>query len=356
MPDTVNPPVMTPKPPSPEKTNRIGLTADAYKGADSTLCSGCGHDSITSQIIKAYYEVGVAPHMVAKLSGIGCSSKTPAYFLNRAHGFNSVHGRMPSVATGSKLANRQLQVIGVSGDGDTASIGMGQFVHMVRRNTDCVYIIENNGVYGLTKGQFSATADMGSAQKKGDINEMLPIDCCGLAIDLGCTFVARSFSADMKQLLTLLKIAIHHKGTALLDVVSPCVTFNNHEGSTKSYKYAKDHEMALHDIDFIEHYEPQAPVDIKAGDVQEIEMYDGSKVRLKKLGDDYDPTDRSNAIMTVEKARREQLFLTGLLYLDKTRRPFVEQCNLVDEPLATLPESRTRPPKTVLDEIMKSLT
>jgi 2-oxoglutarate ferredoxin oxidoreductase subunit beta len=348
MTDTVKPPVAAPK------VNRIGLTADAYKGAESTLCSGCGHDSITAQIIKAYYDAGIQPHMVAKMSGIGCSSKTPAYFLSKAHGFNSVHGRMPAVATGAKLANRLLNVIGVSGDGDTASIGMGQYVHTLRRNTDMIYIIENNGVYGLTKGQFSATADMGSAQKKGDVNEMPPIDCCGLAIELGCTFVARSFSADMKQLQALLKIAVHHKGMALIDVVSPCVTFNNHEGSTRSYKYAKDHEIPLHEIDFIEHYEPLPPMDIPAGGVREIETYDGSRVRLKKLGDDYDPTDRANAILTVEKARREQLFLTGLLYLDKTRRPFTEQCNLIDEPLATLPESRTRPAKPVLDEIMNT--
>jgi 2-oxoglutarate ferredoxin oxidoreductase subunit beta len=345
-----------PVPPAP-KVNRLGLPQDAYKGAESTLCSGCGHDSITGQIIKAFYETGISPYKVAKLSGIGCSSKTPAYFLSLSHGFNAVHGRMPSVATGVKLANRHLNVIGVSGDGDTASIGMGQFVHLVRRNTDMIYIIENNGVYGLTKGQFSATADMGTQQKKGDINEMIPIDCCGLAIELGCTFVARSFSADMKQLAALLKIAAHHKGTAVLDVVSPCVTFNNHEGSTKSYKYAKDHEMALHDIDFIEHYEPQAPVEIPAGETREIALYDGSKIRLKKLGEDYDPTNRQLAFETVERARRENLFLTGLLYLDKTRRPFVEQLNVIeDAPLGTLPQDRTRPPKKALDEIMASLT
>jgi 2-oxoglutarate ferredoxin oxidoreductase subunit beta len=342
--------------PRPEKTNRLGLAADVYKGSESTLCSGCGHDSITAQIIKAYFETGVSPYNVAKLSGIGCSSKTPAYFLSLSHGFNAVHGRMPAVAAGANLANRKLNVIGVSGDGDTASIGMGQFVHLVRRNTKMIYIIENNGVYGLTKGQFSATADMGSAQKKGDINEMIPIDCCGMAIELGCTFVARSFSADMKQLCALLKIAAHHPGTAVLDVVSPCVTFNNHEGSTKSYKYAKDHELPLHDIDFIDTFEPQNPVEIPAGEVRDIEMYDGSHIRLKKLGDDYDPTNRANAISTLEKARREQLFLTGLLYLDKTRRPFVEQCNLIDEPLATLPQERVRPPKKALDEIMAALT
>ncbi len=356
MPDVIAPP-KTPLPPKPpEKVNRIGLTQDPYKGAESTLCSGCGHDSITAQIIKACYELGVQPHMVAKLSGIGCSSKTPAYFLNKSHGFNAVHGRMPAVATGANLANKNLIMIGVSGDGDTASIGMGQFVHMVRRNLKIVYIIENNGVYGLTKGQFSATADMGSGSKKGDINEMIPIDCCGLAIELGGTFVARSFSADFKQLCALLKAALHHNGTALLDVVSPCVTFNNHESSTKSYKYAKDHELALHEIDFIEHVEPLAPVDIASGETRDIELYDGSHVRLKKLGEDYDPTSRKNAVMTIERSRSEQLFLTGLLYLDKTRRPFHEQCNVIDEPLATLPAERVRPGKKVLDEIMASLT
>ena len=355
MADVTNPPVLTPSA-RPEKTNRIGLTADAYKGAESTLCSGCGHDSITSQIIKACYETGIPPHQVAKLSGIGCSSKTPAYFLSKAHGFNAVHGRMPAVAAGANLGNRTLKLIGVSGDGDTASIGMGQFIHMVRRNLDIVYIIENNGVYGLTKGQFSATADMGSAQKKGDINEMIPIDCCGLAIELGCTFVARSFSADMKQLCALLKAALHHRGSAVLDVVSPCVTFNNHEGSTKSYKYAKDHELALHDIDFIESYEPQAPLDIAAGQTHNIQLYDGSTIRLKKLGEDYDPTNRENAIVTIEKSRRDQLFLTGLLYMDKSRRSFDEQCNMIDEPLNCLSQEQTRPTKKVLEEIMASLT
>jgi len=354
MPDVLTPPV--PPTPGAEKKNRLGLSIDAYKGAESTLCSGCGHDSITGQIIKAFYELGIPPYSVAKMSGIGCSSKTPAYFLNKSHGFNAVHGRMPAVATGAKLANRNLNVIGVSGDGDTASIGMGQFVHMVRRNNKIVYIIENNGVYGLTKGQFSATADMGSAQKKGDINEMIPIDCCGLAIELGCTFVARSFSADMKQLLSLLKIAMRHNGTAVLDVVSPCVTFNNHEGSTKSYKYAKDHELALHEIDFIEHVEPQMPVEIVPGETRAIELHDGSVVRLQKLAEDYDPTDRANAVATIERGRREHLFLTGLLYLDKTRRSYVEQCNLVDSPLFNLPLERTRPTRQALDEMMSQLT
>lgn len=348
--------VLTAPPAAPApKTNRIGLTIDPYKGAESTLCSGCGHDSITSQIVKAYYELGIEPHTVAKLSGIGCSSKTPAYFLNKAHGFNAVHGRMPSIATGAKLANKHMNIIGVSGDGDTASIGMGQYVHLVRRNLGMVYIIENNGVYGLTKGQFSATADTGSGSKKGDINEMIPIDCCGLAIELGCTFVARSFSADLKQVLALLKIAVHHKGTAVLDIVSPCVTFNNHEGSTKSYKYAKDHEMALHDIDFIEHVEPSTPVDIQPGETRDIELHDGSHIRLRKLAEDYDPTNRASALASIERARNEHLFLTGLLYLDRTRRPFADTLNLVDDALNTLPPERVRPSKSALDEIMNSL-
>lgn len=357
------PDVLPPKPASPSpapaaqpKVNRLGLTTDAYKGAESTLCSGCGHDSITAQIIKACYDLGIEPYNVAKMSGIGCSSKTPAYFLSKSHGFNSVHGRMPAVAAGTNLANRKLTVLGVSGDGDTASIGMGQFVHMMRRNVNMVYIIENNGVYGLTKGQFSATADVGSGSKKGDINEMLPIDCCGLAIELGCTFVARSFSADMKQLTALIKAAFHHNGCAVIDVVSPCVTFNNHESSTKSYKYAKDHELALHEIDFIESVAPQAPVDIKPGETRDIELNDGSHVRLKKLAEDYNPMDRAQAIGTIDKAKREQLFLTGLLYVDKSRRPFVDQQNVVEEPLATLPADKVRPPKAALDEILASLT
>src|SRR5438270_6665343 len=224
----------------PKNVNRLGFTMADYKGAESTLCAGCGHDAITSQIIKAFYEYGVEPHRVAKLSGIGCSSKTPAYFLSKSHGFNSVHGRMPAVATGVMLANKSLISIGVSGDGDTASIGMGQFVHLLRRNVPMIYIIENNGVYGLTKGQFSATADLGSKLKTGVINDLPAIDICAMAIQMGATFVGRSFSGDKRQLSAMLKAAISHRGTALFDVISPCVTFNNHDGSTKSYKYAKD--------------------------------------------------------------------------------------------------------------------
>src|SRR6266481_5067636 len=298
-------PTSTPAPPPTPKTNRIGLQVLDYKGGKTTLCAGCGHNAISERIIDAFYDMGVQPERVMKLSGIGCSSKSPAYFMSRSHSFNSVHGRMPSVATGATLANRSMIGLSVSGDGDSVSIGAGQFVHLMRRNLPLIYIIEDNGVYGLTKGQFSATADVGSTLKSGVINDLPPIDICALAIELGATFVGRSFSGDKRQLHNMIKAAISHRGTVMLDVVSPCVTFNDHEGSTKSYKYMKDHELPLHDIDFIEQFEPQAPVEIPAGQVQDIEMYDGSKIRLKKLGDDYDPTNRALAISTLEKAKRE---------------------------------------------------
>src|SRR5262249_14525125 len=269
-------------PAAPKHTNRLGYTLADYKGADSTLCAGCGHDAITSQIIKAFYEYGVEPHRVAKLSGIGCSSKTPAYFLSRSHGFNGVHGRMPALGTGVMLANQTLVSIGVSGDGDTASIGAGQFVHLLRRNVPMIYIVENNGVYGLTKGQFSATADLGSQLKTGVVNDLPAIDLCAMAIELGCGYVARSFSGDMKQLVALIKGAIAHRGTALLDVISPCVTFNNHESSTKSYKWAKDHEEAIQEIGFVPFFE-EIHVDYDAGTTQDVKLHDGSHIRLKKL-------------------------------------------------------------------------
>src|SRR5512136_1817798 len=271
--------------------NRIGLSMHDYRGKDSTLCAGCGHDAITSQIIRSFFQYGVEPHRVIKLSGIGCSSKTPAYFLNRSHGFNAVHGRMPAIATGALLANRSLIAIGVSGDGDTASIGIGHFVHMLRRNVPMIYVMENNGVYGLTKGQFSATADPGSVLKTGVINDLPAIDCCALAIQLGCGYVARSFAGDPKQLVALLEGALAHKGTAFLDVISPCVTFNNHEGSTKSYKHAKESEELLHEIGFVPFYE-QISVDYQAGTTQVVEMHDGSRITLKKLDRDYDPTSK----------------------------------------------------------------
>src|SRR6266478_10261476 len=277
------------------KTNRIGLAVMDYRGGRTTLCAGCGHNAISERIIDAMYEMGVKPERVAKLSGIGCSSKSPAYFMGRSHSFNAVHGRMPSVATGAVLANRSLMALGVSGDGDTASIGMGQFVHLMRRNLPMIYIIEDNGVYGLTKGQFSATADLGSKLKSGVINDLPPIDTCGLAIELGATFVGRSFSGDKRQLSTMLKAAIAHHGTVMLDVVSPCVTFNDHEGSTKSYKYVKDHDEALQEMCFVPHIEDIA-VDYDAGSTLDVTMHDGSHLRLRKLEENYDPTSRLNAL------------------------------------------------------------
>ncbi|HEY9754313.1 MAG TPA: 2-oxoacid:ferredoxin oxidoreductase subunit beta [Oculatellaceae cyanobacterium] len=343
-----------PTQPPKQNTNRIGLTLNEYKGAPSTLCDGCGHDAITSQIIKAFFELGIEPHQVAKLSGIGCSSKTPAYFLSQAHGFNSVHGRMPSVATGAGVANQSLTLIGVSGDGDTASIGLGQFCHLVRRNLPIIYIVENNGVYGLTKGQFSATADVGSKAKSGSLNEFTPIDVCGLAIELGCGFVARSFAGDPKQLQALLKAAASHKGTVVLDVISPCVTFNNHEGSTKSYKYAKEMETPLHELGFTPFFE-QITIDHEPGTVQDVEMHDGSHLTLKKLDRDYNPRDRMTAVQTILKAAEDHQFLTGLLFIDEKKPDFISMLHVVDEPLASLQQDRLRPSKEALDKIMAEL-
>ncbi len=336
------------------KTNRLGLTLADYKGSPSTLCDGCGHDAITSQIIKACYDVGIDPQNVAKMSGIGCSSKTPAYFLSKSHGFNAVHGRMPSVSTGVGMANKDLLLLAVSGDGDTASIGMGQFCHIVRRNIPIVYIIENNGVYGLTKGQFSATAEKGAKAKTGVQNELQSIDLCSLAIELGCSFVGRSFAGDPKQLIALLKAAMSHRGTAVLDVISPCVTFNNHEGSTKSYKYAKEHEVPIHELGYVPFFE-QITVDYEPGSTQEVPLHDGSKVTLKKLHHDYDPTNREQAISTIHKANKEAQFLTGLLYINEEKENFTDIMNLDDTPLAHLQQDRLRPPKEALDEIMQSL-
>jgi len=334
-------------------TNRLNLELKAYKGAESTLCSGCGHDAITSAIIKAFFEYGIEPHRVAKLSGIGCSSKTTAYFLNRSHGFNGVHGRMAAMAVGTNCANRTLVQIGVSGDGDTASIGLGNFLHMVRRNAPLVYIIENNGCYGLTKGQFSATADKGSVKKGGaTINHMPPIDCCALAIEMGCGFVGRSFSGDPKQVLNLMKGALAHGGTAVLDIVSPCVTFNNHEGSTKSYPYAKAHEDPLHELGFVPFFE-DVKVEYEAGTTTTVKLPDDSLITLKKLSHDYDPTNRSQALDLLHDASEKQEFLTGLIYVDNAALPMDQQMNLVPEPLATLPEARLRPSPKVLAEILE---
>ena len=334
--------------------NKIGFTRRDYEGKISTLCAGCGHDSISAAIIQACWELDIEPHLAAKLSGIGCSSKTPDYFLGQSHGFNTVHGRMPSVLTGANLANRDLIYLGVSGDGDSASIGIGQFVHAIRRGVNMVYIVENNGVYGLTKGQFSATADVGSSQKSGRINELMPIDCCELAIQLGCGYVARSFSGDLKQLRALLKGAFAHRGTAVLDVVSPCVTFADHEGSTKSYAYVKEHDAPLHNIDFVPYYE-DIHVDYAPGTTHDVTMPDGSHLVLQKLAEDYDPQNREQALVLLGRARRDEKLLTGLIYVDPAAKPLAQELNVVDEPLATLPAERVRPSREVLTSIMEGL-
>ena len=349
---TASRPGSAPAPGSPK--NRVGLTRADYDGAKTTLCPGCGHNAITAGIIQAAFESALEPWRVAKLSGIGCSSKTPAYFIGQSHGFNAVHGRMPSIATGVGVANRELLLIGVSGDGDTASIGLGQFCHLIRRNVPVVYIVENNGVYGLTKGQFSATADIGSTTKSGKKNELMPIDLCALAIELGCGFVARSFSGDQKQLRPLLKAAFAHRGTAVLDVVSPCVTFADHEGSTKSYAAVKEHDAPLHDIDFVPYFE-DIHVDYEPGTTREVEMPDGSRVVLKKLAADYDPTRREHALETLHAARREQSFVTGLLYVEPELPPFEDELRLIETPLAALSLEQARPPRQVLEEIMEQL-
>jgi 2-oxoglutarate/2-oxoacid ferredoxin oxidoreductase subunit beta len=343
-------PTSTPTP----KTNRIGLQVLDYRGGKTTLCAGCGHNAISERIIDAMYEMGVKPERVAKLSGIGCSSKSPAYFMSRSHSFNSVHGRMPSLATGAVLANLDLMALGVSGDGDTASIGIGQFVHLMRRNLPIIYIIEDNGVYGLTKGQFSATADLGSKLKSGVINDLPPIDTCALAIELGATFVGRSFSGDKKQLLSMLKAAIAHKGTVMLDVVSPCVTFNDHEGSTKSYKYMKEHEEPLHDISFVPSFE-EINVEYDPGTTLDVTMHDGSRLRLRKLEEDYDPTNRIESVKRLMEAHENNEVLTGILYLNAKAPSFIDMLNITDEPLATLPESVVRPGREALEQAMEEL-
>src|SRR5277367_6492983 len=334
------------------KTNRIGLTVMDYKGGKTTLCAGCGHNAISERIIESMYEMGVQPEFLIKPSGIGCSSKTPAYFMNRSHSFNTVHGRMPSIATGALLANRRLICIGVSGDGDTASIGIGQFVHLMRRNLPIIYIIEDNGVYGLTKGQFSATADLGSKLKSGVLNDLPPIDTCAMAITLGATLVGCSFSGDKRQLSAMLKAAIAHKGTVMLDVVSPCVTFNDHEGSTKSYKYMKDHEDPLQEIDFVPVFQ-EINVEYDPGTTVEVNMHDGSRLRLTKLEEDYDATNRIRAISRLHEAHEKGEVLTGMFYVNPKAPSFIDMLNVTDQPLATLPESATRPGREALDEVME---
>jgi 2-oxoglutarate ferredoxin oxidoreductase subunit beta len=341
-------------PASPVKVNRLGLEIANYKGNKSTLCAGCGHNAISERIIEACYEMGVEPHRVIKLSGIGCSSKSPAYFLRTAYGLNAVHGRMPSIATGAMLANRNLIALGISGDGDTASIGVGQFVHLMRRNMPLIYIIEDNGVYGLTKGQFSATADIGSRLKTGVANDLPPIDTCALAIQLGATYVARSFSGDKKQLSALLKGALAHRGTSMLDVISPCVTFNDHEGSTKSYSYVKDHDEPLADVSFVPYFE-DISVDYDPGSTLDITMHDGSRLLLRKIEESYDPTSKIEALRLLTESHDKGEIITGLFYVNTKQENFLTLLNVVDEPLATLPEAKVRPPKEVLDQVMQSL-
>ena len=335
-----------------KKLNRIGLDVQPYRGSKTTLCAGCGHNAISERIIDACFEMGLEPRQVLKLSGIGCSSKTPAYFLADAHGFNSVHGRMPSVGTGALLANRSMVAIGISGDGDTGAIGIGQFVHMMRRNVPMVYIIEDNGCYGLTKGQFSPTADVGSVLKNGVVNDLPPLDTCVLAIQLGASFVARSFSGDKKQLLAILKASLSHRGTAMIDVISPCVTFNDHEGSTKSYSYVKEHDEIAGDISFVPVFEDIA-IEYDPGTTTTVTMHDGSKLYLKKVADDYNPTDKMAAIRLLHETGARGEFATGVLYVEPDKDDFITALNLVDQPLAMLPLAKVRPGRAVLDDVME---
>lgn len=341
-------------PAAPKKVNRIGLEVQQYRGGKTTLCAGCGHNAISERIVEAFWEMGVDASQVIKLSGIGCSSKSPAYFLGNAHGFNAVHGRMPSVATGAVLANSRLIAIGVSGDGDTGAIGIGQFVHLMRRNVPMIYIVEDNGCYGLTKGQFSPTADVGSTLKNGVVNDLPPIDTCVMAIELGATFVARSFSGDKKQLSAILKAAIAHRGTAMIDVLSPCVTFNDHEGSTKSYAYVKEHDDILGEISFVPFFN-DITVEYEPGTTTEVVLHDGSRLYLKKLDQEYDPTDKLQALRVLHETARRGEYATGVLYVEPDREDFATLLNTVDEPLASLAAEKVRPPKAALDEIMENL-
>ncbi len=338
----------------PQKVNRLGLDLNFYKGEKTTLCAGCGHNAISERLIQAFYEMGVDPYQVIKLSGIGCSSKSPAYFLGYSHGFNAVHGRMPSIATGALMANRSLLGVGVSGDGDTASIGIGQFVHLMRRNLPMIYIIEDNGVYGLTKGQFSATADVGSKLKTGLVNEFPAIDTCAMAIELGATFVARSFSGDRKQMSAILKAAIAHRGLAMIDVISPCVTFNDHEGSTKSYAYVKEHDEYLDEVSFVPYFE-DISVDYEPGTTVDVELHDGSHLLLSKLPEDYSPFDRKKAVQRLMEAHEKGEVLTGIFYVNPKAKTLFDIMHLHDTPLVQLPENKLRPSKEVLDEIMDDL-
>jgi 2-oxoglutarate ferredoxin oxidoreductase subunit beta len=336
------------------KPNGAGFTRRDYEGKVSTLCAGCGHDSISAAIIQACYELDLQPHRLAKMSGIGCSSKTPDYFVGASHGFNSVHGRMPSVLTGAYLANRELIYLGVSGDGDSASIGLGQFCHSIRRGVNMTYIVENNGVYGLTKGQFSATSDKGSKSKKGVVNTDEAIDLVGMALQLGATFVARSFSGDKTQLVPLVEAALNHKGAAFIDVISPCVQFNNHAGSTKSFDYVREHNAAVNRLDVIVG-QREITVDYEPGTVELVDQHDGSVLKLSKLPNDYDPTDRIAATMRVQTHHARGEILTGLIYVDSEAEELHQNLGTVRTPLNALDDAQLIPGAAALERLNATL-
>jgi 2-oxoglutarate ferredoxin oxidoreductase subunit beta len=335
------------------RPNKLGLTIRDYEGAPSTLCAGCGHDSVTAAIVRAFYELETPPHMIAKLSGIGCSSKTPTYFVGGAHGFNSAHGRMPSIATGANAANRELTYLGISGDGDSLSIGVGQLVHAIRRNLDMLYVIENNGVYGLTKGQFSASADIGTKSKRGEANQYSPIDPVSLALELGASFVARAFSGDKGQLVPILKAGLSHKGFAIIDVISPCVTFNDHEGSTKSYLNTRKKMLPIISADFVP---PAAEIttEYAPGSAVSVKLHDGSTVRLRKLAEDYDTGNRQSAADEVERHRSKGEVPTGLFFVDTNSRDMHDISGTTEVPLSQVPYEKLCPGSAALDELQKS--
>ena len=346
---------MSEKPVRAVKLNVINEPKDSYTGGKSSLCPGCGHDQISSVIVNAAWENGIKPHRIAKMSGIGCSSKTPAYYLGQSHGFNTVHGRMPSVTTGANVVNADLTYLGVSGDGDSASIGIGQLIHAIRRNVNMVYIVENNGVYGLTKGQYSATADVGSKKKKGAVNETQPIDLCAMAINLGCSFVARSFSGSKKQLTAIIKAAMSHKGFALIDVISPCVTFNNNDESLRSYGYVKDNTAELHSVGYIPHFSPLEQVEVPAGSYRDITLHDGSTMRLETISEDHDISDAVAALGALHKADAERKHVMGLLYFDGEKPSLDADLDLHETPIVEMGEDILRPSPEQLDKVISAL-
>ena len=346
---------MKEKPVRAVKLNVINEPKDSYTGGKSSLCPGCGHDQISSVIVNAAWDNGIEPHKIAKMSGIGCSSKTPAYYLGQSHGFNTVHGRMPSVTTGANVVNTDLTYLGVSGDGDSASIGIGQLIHAIRRNVDMVYIVENNGVYGLTKGQYSATADVGSKKKKGAVNETQPIDLCAMAINLGCSFVARSFSGSKKQLTAIIKAAMSHKGFALIDVISPCVTFNNNDESLRSYGYVKDNQAELHSVGYIPHFSPLEQVEVPAGSFRDINLHDGSTMRLETISEDHDISDAVAALTALHRADAERKHVMGLLYFDGEKPALDDDLELHETPIVEMGADILRPSKEKFAKVISAL-